>query len=82
MNIPQRIPNTTISKEKNDMVEAMCIPMSYYYKGSTNCYLILKMNTEDGTISIITDYNETIAIVTSGHGLAEVLHGLDNNKYA
>lgn len=81
MNTPQRIQNTTIPKGERDM-EIMNIPMNYYYKGSSNCYLRLKKNAEDDTISIVTDYNETVAIVTSGHGLAKVLQDLDNDIYA
>ena len=63
-------------------MEIIHIPMSYYYKGSTNCYLTIKNNQNDGTISIITDYGETVAILTSGHGLAKVLADLEDGKYA
>lgn len=56
--------------------------MCYYYKGSTNGYVRLEKNLNDGTFSIITDYGETVATVTSGHGLANVLKGLDDDKYA
>ena len=63
-------------------METMIIPMDYYYKGSTNCYLTLKKNKHDDTISVITGYNETVATVTSGHALAKVLQDLDNGVYA
>lgn len=64
------------------MNEIMIIPMRYYYKGSTNGYVRLEKNLNDGTFSIITDYGETVATVTSGHGLANVLKGLGDDKYA
>ena len=64
------------------MNENMTIPMCYFYKGSTNCYVYLRKNIEDETISVITDYGETVATVRSGHGLAKVLKDLNENKYA
>lgn len=60
------------------MNESMIIPMCYCYKGSTNCYVYLRKNIEDETISVITDYGET---VRSGHGLAKILKDLDEHKY-
>ena len=59
----------------------MTIPMCYYYKGSTNCYLRLEENFTDGTISIITGYGEVIAVVNSGHELVRVLKDIDDDKY-
>ena len=56
--------------------------MSYYYKGSTNCTVTLQNNKEEGTISVITDYGEVVAVCTSGHGVARVLKDLDDDKYA
>ena len=64
------------------MNETMTIPMCYFYKGSANCYLRLEKNLEDETISVITDYGETVTTVPSGHGLAKVLKDLGENKYA
>ena len=64
------------------MKEHMLIPMDYYYKGSTNCYVNLKKNIEDGTISLITDYGEIIATVISGRELAKILKDLAEHKYA
>lgn len=64
------------------MNQIMTIPMCYYYKGSTNGYVRLEENFNDGTFSIITDYGETVATVTSGHGLASVLKDLCDGKYA
>ena len=56
--------------------------MSYGYKGSTNCTVTLQNNEEEGTISVITDYGEVVAVCTSGHGVARVLKDLDDDKYA
>lgn len=63
-------------------MEKMTIPMNYYYKGTINCYLNLEKNEADGTFSVVTDYGETVATATSGHGLAKVLMDLNEDKYA
>lgn len=62
-------------------MEIMHIPMDYYYKGSSNCYLHLRRNLEDETITITTDFGERIAVVCSGDELAKVLKNLmDGDK--
>lgn len=63
------------------MMETMFIPMCYDYKGSPNCYLRLKHDVLEGIIEIKTDYDELIAIVTSGVGLERVLKDLIDGKY-
>lgn len=62
-------------------MEIMHIPMNYYYKGSSNCYLNFKRNLEDEKITITTDFGERIAVVYSGDELAKVLKSLiDGDK--
>ena len=63
-------------------MEAITIPMQYCYKGSTNYYLYLIHDINEGTISIMTSYNETIAVVTCGDALVKVLTDLKDGKYA
>lgn len=63
-------------------MEKITLDMSYGYKGSTNCTVTLQNNEEEGTISVITDYGEVVAVCTSGHGVAKVLKDLDDEKYA
>lgn len=63
-------------------MELITIPMDYYYRGSTNCYLYLIHHINEGTISIMTSYNETVAMVTCGDKLAKVLTDLSDGKYA
>lgn len=63
-------------------MDKFIMPMSYGYKGSSNCYVRLQNNDKDGTISVITDYGEVVAVCTSGHGVARVLKDLDDDKYA
>lgn len=63
-------------------METMNIPMNYYYKGSSNGYLHLINDSDDGTIIILTDYGELIYIVTSGYGLEKVIRDLREGKYA
>lgn len=68
-------------------MESMLIPMMYYYKGSSNCYIRLEKDPVDETFRLISDYGEVIRIngspvILSGHGLAEALIDLEENKYA
>lgn len=68
-------------------MESMLIPMTYYYKGSSNCYIRLKKDPADETFRLISDYGEVIringsSVILSGHGLAEALTDLDEGKYA
>lgn len=68
-------------------MESMLIPMMYYYKGSSNCYICLEKDPVDETFRLISDYGEVIRIngspvILSGHGLAEALMDLDEGKYA
>lgn len=68
-------------------MESMLIPMMYYYKGSSNCYIRLEKDPADETFRLISDYGEVIRIngspvIFSGHGLAEALTDLDEGKYA
>lgn len=62
-------------------MEIMTIPMHYCYKESTNYYLYLIHDINEGTITIKTSYNETVAVVTCGDGLIKVLTDLKDNKY-
>lgn len=57
-------------------MEIMHIPMDYYYNGSSNGYLNLKQNLEDGTIVVTTDFGEKIATVYSGNELAKIMKTL------
>ena len=72
--------------EKDDgethVIEKITLDMTYGYKGSSNCTVTLQKNVEDGTISVITDYGETVATCTSGHQVATILSDLNNEKYA
>lgn len=68
-------------------MESMLIPMMYYYKGSSNCYIRLEKDPVDETFRLISDYGEVIRIngspvILSGHSLAEALIDLDKGKYA
>ena len=68
-------------------MESMLIPMTYYYKGSSNCYIRLEKDPADETFRLISAYGEVIRIngspvILSGHGLAEALTDLDKGKYA
>ena len=68
-------------------MESMLIPMTYYYKGSSNCHIRLEKDSVDETFRLISDYGEVIRIngspvIFSGHGLAEALIDLDEGKYA
>lgn len=63
-------------------MQTIKLPMAYYYKGSSNISLTLEIDKETELITIKTDYNETVATVTSAHGLKRVLIDLDDNKYA
>ena len=68
-------------------MESMLIPMTYYYKGSSNCYIRLEKNPIDETLRLISAYGEAIRIngspvILSGHGLAKALTDLDEGKYA
>lgn len=58
-------------------MQTITIPMSYYYHGSSNIYLTINYNDEDGLITLVTDYGETLATCTSGHALARILHDLE-----
>ena len=62
-------------------MEKFVMLMGYYYKGSMNSTVTLQNNEEDGTISVITDYGEVVAVCTSGHSVAKVLKDLDEDKY-
>ena len=68
-------------------MESMLIPMMYYYKGSSNCYIQKKKDPVYETFRLISDYGEVIRIngspvILSGHGLAEALTELNEGKYA
>lgn len=58
------------------------IPLVYDYKGSSNCYLHLFFNDNDGIIRIFNDYNEFMKVVTEGRGLADFIKELADGKYA
>ena len=58
-------------------MQTITIPMSYYYHGSSNCYLTINYDDKQGLITIITSYGETLATCSSGHGLAKILHDLN-----
>ena len=58
----------------------MEIPMTYYYKGSSNCCVHIAQN-KDNMFDLTTDYGELIATVWSGTSLAKVLIDLENDKY-
>ena len=62
-------------------MEKFVMHMGYYYKGSMNSTVTLQNNEEDGTISVITDYGEIVAVCTSGNSVAKVLKDLDEDKY-
>ena len=62
-------------------MEKFVMLMAYYYKGSMNSTVTLQNNEEDGTISVITDYGEIVAVCTSGNSVAKVLKDLDEDKY-
>ena len=68
-------------------MESMLIPMTYYYKGSSNCCIRLVKDPIDETFRLINDYGEVIRIngspvILSGNGLAEALIDLNEGKYA
>lgn len=66
-------------REENGQIN---IPLIYEYKGSSNCYLHLLFNDNDGTIQIFNDYNEFMKVVTEGRGLADFIKELADGKYA
>lgn len=55
--------------------------MTYDYKGSGNCNLLLIHNA-DGTIDIFNDYNELMQSFTNGKSLAIFIKELADGKYA
>ena len=68
-------------------MESMLIPMTYYYKGSSNCYTRLEKDPVDEAFRLISDYGEVIringsSVILSGHGLADALIDLGKGKYA
>lgn len=63
-------------------MQTMNIPMGYYYKGSSNWYLHLTWEDSEGLLYVKTDFGETIATLTSAHGLAKVLKDLEDGVYA
>lgn len=68
-------------------MESMLIPMTYYYKGSYNCYICLEKDPVDETFRLISDYGEVIringgSVIFSGHDLADALIDLGKGKYA
>ena len=63
-------------------MENIIIPMVYNYKGSCNTYLCLTKDPVNESITITTEYGETVSVVSSGHGLTLVLDDLDSGKYA
>ena len=62
-------------------MERINIPMTYDYKGSCNCNLLLIHNA-DGTIDIFNDYNELMQSFTNGKSLAIFIKELADGKYA
>lgn len=62
-------------------MERINIPMTYDYKGSSNCNLLLIHNA-DGTIDIFNDYNELMQSFTNGKSLAIFIKELADGKYA
>lgn len=68
-------------------MESILIPMTYYYKGSSNGYIRLEKDPDCEAFHLISDYGEVIRIngrstIFSGHGLAEALTDLDKGTYA
>lgn len=59
----------------------MKFAMSYYYKGSTNCYLHMKQVSGD-EIQLSTDYGEVIKDVCTAYDLVITIDDLDSNKFA
>lgn len=63
-------------------MKTITIPMSYYFKGSSNCSITINYNDKECLITLITDYGETLDTCVSGHGLARILHDLETtDKY-
>jgi hypothetical protein len=63
-------------------MEKFVMYMDYNYKGSINCTVTLQNNEAIGSVSVITDYGEVVAVCTSGNGVVKVLKDLVDNKYA
>ena len=56
-------------------MESILIPMTYYYKGSSNGYIRLEKDPDCEAFHLISDYGEVIRIngrstIFSGHDLA------------
>lgn len=63
------------------MVQFVSIPMTYEYKGSSNCCVHLIMERY-GIIKIYNDYRELMCTVTEGRKLAKFITDLEDGKYA
>lgn len=63
-------------------MERININMCYLYKGTINSFVTLQKSFESSSITVITEYDEVVAICYSGNSLAKVLKDLDDNKYA
>lgn len=63
-------------------MQKMAIPMGYYFKGSSNVYVHLNWDDENGLLTVKTDFGETIKTLTSANGLWQVLKDLEDDKYA
>lgn len=63
-------------------MERMNIDMCYLYEGTINRFVTLQKSFESNSITIITEYDEVVAICYSGNSLAKVLKDLNDNKYA
>lgn len=56
--------------------------MVYPFKGSLCHYVVLEKDRGFGSITVITNYGEVVAVCTGGNQAAEVLKDLSDEKYA
>lgn len=57
----------------------MKIPLTYYYKGSSNCYI--RLEETHNYISVYSDYNELITFIYNGNELKNVIESLVSEKF-
>lgn len=63
------------------MNKEFTIPMDYYYKGSSNCYLHLTKNSYDN-IEVRTDFGEFVGVYSGWDTLCKAAQELATGKYA
>lgn len=63
-------------------MEKFAMDMVYSFKGSLCHYVVLEKDVQSGSITVVTNYGEVVAVCTGGNQAAEVLKDLSDEKYA